>query len=96
MIQTINQSMFIDAFRSMGRENQFSYGALVALFEYLEDVVEELDVVGLCCEFTEYATLEDYNYDYNGDTHTETMEDLEQKTLVIHIGQTESFIIQQF
>ena len=104
MIQTINQSQFIDAFRAMGRETQFSYAALVALFEWLEEIGEhqdyyqELDVIQLCCEFTEYSDLEEYNADYNtGDQEdADTMEDIENKTIVIPIGKTESFIIQNF
>lgn len=57
---TVDFSMFADAFRRMGRENQFSREALEALFEYIENYEEdtgirvELDVIGLCCEFTEY------------------------------------------
>ena len=57
---TVDFSMFADAFRRMGRENQFSREALEALFNYLEDYEQdtgedlELDVVGLCCDFTEY------------------------------------------
>lgn len=69
---TVNSSMLVDAFRRMGRENQFSREALEALFEYIENYEEdtgtrvELDVVGLCCEFTEYenaiAAAEDYGF----------------------------------
>ena len=57
---TITSALFVDAFRRMGRENQFSREALEALFNYLEDYEQdtgedlELDVVGLCCDFTEY------------------------------------------
>ena len=58
----VTSAMFADAFRRMGREDQFSREALEALFEYIENYEEdtgssvELDVVGLCCEFTEYTT----------------------------------------
>jgi hypothetical protein len=59
MFQRITLSGFIDAFRAHGRENQFSYEAKKALFEYLEQYGEdageqiELDVVGLCCDYQE-------------------------------------------
>ena len=104
MIQTINQSMFIDAFKAMGRETQFSYGALVALFQYMEDTEDncgeqvELDVVALCCEFTEYSDLEEFNEAYNnGDTDNNyTIEDIESCTILIPIGNSEAFLIQQF
>ena len=69
---TVDYSMFAEAFRRMGREDQFSSEALEALFEYIENYEEdtgirvELDVVGLCCEFTEYenasTAAEDYGF----------------------------------
>ena len=56
MIQTINVSDFGDAFRACGRADQFSYEGLGALFEYLEDFDGggyELDVIALCCDYSE-------------------------------------------
>ena len=104
MIQTINQSQFIDAFRSMGRENQFSYGALCALFDWFEECEistgepGELDVISLCCEFSEYSNLEEFNEEYsNGDPENNlTMDEIWEKTVVIEIGNTESFLVQQY
>ena len=60
MIQTINVSDFRAAFHSMGRHEHFSYEGLGALFQYLEetDPDYELDVIALCCEFSE-DTVED-------------------------------------
>jgi hypothetical protein len=55
MIQTINVSDFRDAFRACGRADQFSYEGLGALFDFLEEVVPDfdLDVIALCCEYSE-------------------------------------------
>jgi cytochrome oxidase Cu insertion factor (SCO1/SenC/PrrC family) len=55
MIQTINLSDFRDAFHACGRQAQFSYEGLTALFEFLEEVAPDfdLDVVALCCEYSE-------------------------------------------
>ena len=55
MIQTINVSDFRAAFHSMGRQEQFSYEGLGALFDYLEDAAPsyELDVIALCCDYSE-------------------------------------------
>jgi hypothetical protein len=55
MIQTINVSDFRDAFRSMGRQDQFSYEALGALFDYMEEIAPDfdLDVIALCCDYSE-------------------------------------------
>lgn len=66
----VTSAMFADAFRRMGRENQFSREALEALFEYIENYEEdtgirvELDVVDLCCEFTEYSNAIEAAADY--------------------------------
>ena len=99
MFTKINQSQFIDQFRAHGRQDQFSYGALVALFQYMEDMEEQtgeplqLDVIGLCCEFTEYASFEEYNREYH---NADNMEDIESMTTVIYIDKGESFLIQQY
>ena len=62
MKRTINKWEFRDAFRDMGRKDQFSYNGLGALFERLEGYEEdtgeeiELDVIALCCDYSEYDT----------------------------------------
>ena len=66
MIQTINCSDFRDAFRVMGRINQFSYEGLTALFDYLEELDPDfdLDVIALCCDYSEDSVeqiAEQYN-----------------------------------
>ena len=72
IIQTIdNASQFRDQFRQCGRADQFSYEALGLLFEYLSDCGEdiELDVVAICCEFSEdmpESIAENYSIDIEG------------------------------
>lgn len=52
--QTLTKSQFHNAFRHMGCTDNFSYNGLNALYDYLDEQEEyELDVIGLCCEFTE-------------------------------------------
>ena len=56
MHQQINFNDFCNAFRDMDRDNQFSYEGKRALFDYLESCEEEsqeLDVISLCCYYTE-------------------------------------------
>lgn len=82
---TVNFSMFVDAFRRMGRENQFSGEALEALFNYLEEYEQdtgedlELDVIGLCCEFTEYSNAIEAaaDYGFTSELEAEDYEDVE-------------------
>jgi len=66
MIQTINVSDFRDAFRACGRQEQFSYEGLGALFDYLEEIDPDfdLDVIALCCDYSE-DTAEDIAKNYN-------------------------------
>ena len=60
MITTVSQTDFVDAFRDMGRQDNFSYNGLNALYDYFEDYSEdtgesiELDVIALCCEYSEH------------------------------------------
>ena len=99
MIRTINEYDFTTAFHKMGRGNQFSHDGLIALYEYLEMLGEdlgqeiELDVIALCCEYAEYDNLEEFQADYSEDY--QTIGDIESDTTVIMIDD-DSFIIQQF
>lgn len=82
---TVDFSMFADAFRRMGRENQFSREALEALFNYLEEYQQdtgddlELDVIDLCGNFTEYGTTVEAAADYGfaSELEAEDYEDAE-------------------
>lgn len=59
MKETVNESRFLQAFKTL-RPDNFSRPALVALFDYLDQLEQdlgeeqELDVIALCCEWTEY------------------------------------------
>lgn len=105
MIQTINASDFRDAFRSMGRTDQFSYEGLGALFDYLEEIDPdfELDVIALCCDYSEDSVeqiAEAYGLelpeDEDEDQHAEAVEKyLLNNTSVV--GRTASgFVYAQF
>jgi len=71
MINTVTQKEFVDAFVKIGREDNFSYWGRIALFEYLEELEEDLgeqiefDPIAICCEFTEYESLEELNKEYD-------------------------------
>lgn len=64
MKTTVSLYDFREAFRTMGRAEQFSYEGLEVLFDYLEQYEEdtgeelELDVVALCCDFYEDTVAE--------------------------------------
>jgi hypothetical protein len=98
MYKNINFQDFCDAFAKMNRDNNFSYEGKQALFDYLEEYEEstgekiELDIIALCCEYTEYKNLEELQQNYD---KIRTMRELEDNTQVIPFGE-ESFIIQNY
>mgnify|MGYP003627939915 CR=1 FL=1 len=90
MYSIINKYDFTRAFEIMGRSDQFSFHGLQALYEWLEEVYEddngvELDVVALCCEWTQYKSIEEYNEAY--ETEYESYEELDDEGVceVIHV-----------
>jgi|TARA_R110000868_G_scaffold409834_1_gene696206 hypothetical protein len=99
MKQSVNMYDFERAFKNFERDN-FSYDGLKALFEYLEqlgdDIGEEieLDVIALCCEYAEYDSLKEYNDAY--DTKYGEIDLIQDDTTLIKIEGTERFIIQQY
>tara|TARA_Y100000310_G_C20583974_1_gene764453 strand:+ start:566 stop:871 length:306 start_codon:yes stop_codon:yes gene_type:complete len=101
MVKTINFYGFVDAFQNAGRGKQFSYDGLKALFNYLEEYEEgtgeevQLDVIALCCEYCEFDNLEEFQTEYDP-AECETMEDIEERTQVIRIENSDKFIIAQF
>ena len=101
MKQSINLSQFRDAFRDMERSDNFSYEGLEALYNFITELDEdcgtetELDVIGLCCEFTEYDNFYQAREAYN----LEDWETLEDHTLVLYsgnYGSSSSVILHNF
>lgn len=66
MKTTVHQHDFIDAFRIAGRQDNFSYVGLKALYDYLIDYEKstekeiELDVIALCYEFIEWSNITEF------------------------------------
>jgi len=64
MKKTISKDGFRESFKRIGRQSQFSYEALGAIYDHLTDLEEdceyeyeiELDPIAICCEFSEYDT----------------------------------------
>ena len=92
MKQTVQEHDFIDAFKKIRPEN-FSYEGLQALFGYLEEYEEscdteiELDVIAICCDFSEME-LGDVLDQYD---HIDTVEELEEHTTVIYVDEPDDF-----
>ena len=98
IIENVTREHFVHRFMTM-RPKQFSYGGLSALYDYLDDLSEdmhkdiELDVIAICCEYAEYDSIEEVLKDYD---LIKDREDLENNTVVIDIPNDKSLIIGQF
>ena len=98
MKQTINEHQFRREFMQI-RPNQFTYEGLHSLFNWFEDYETdtgeeiELDVIAICCEYSEYANLKEFQNDYG---IKYTLAEIGENTIYIPIENSESFIIQQF
>ncbi len=72
MKKTINFYGFVKAFTDAGRAEQFSREALAGIFDYIEQAERdageelELDVIAICCDFTE-ASWQDIVSNYSID-----------------------------
>jgi hypothetical protein len=110
MKQSVNFAAFVDAFHAHQRYDNFGYEALRVIFDYLEEYEDstgeeiELDVIAICCEFTENVPLEiakDYSL-YIDDSMSEgEIRDLVEEFLnneTSIVGETDSgaFVYIQF
>ena len=99
---TINESIFKDQFRLHGCSDQFSSNGLTALYNYLEEVFDEsteyeynLDVVSLCCEFTEYENALEAAKNYSGFfTSEEDLSEGEQERQAVQFLSKRTTILQ--
>ena len=90
MITTVCKSEFHDRFNAV-RSHNFTCEGLDALYEYFEQYEEEcdtkveLDVIAMCCEYSEYTVKECCdNYDM-------PLSEIENNTMVIYIDDLGDF-----
>lgn len=93
IIEEYDESLFIQRFENHKRvetsENpngNFSYRGLRALFNYLDEAHEEenplkLDVISLCCDFSEYKNLEEYLKDYSSQHDEQNFNKINDETI---------------
>ena len=100
MKQTINLYQFRDAFRDYNRQDNFSYEGLESLFNWFEeldsdcDTETELDVIAICCEFTEYENLEEFQDNYSAEDYPD-LYSVSNSTTLMPVN-NDRFIIQNF
>lgn len=107
IVQSINSVyQFREAFRLAGREDQFSYEGLEVLFDYLEQLSEdigepiELDVVALWCDYYENTIqeiIDQYNIDVSdADGDEDSIAEIVKEYIsdnTAYVGETEGCLI---
>lgn len=95
MIKTITEWDFVNSFDQVNRSSNFTVAGRKALFEMLEELNPEmeLDPIAVCCDFTEYASLEEWKQDYSYEPYDEDEDDdeyaldyLRDQTLVLELA----------
>ena len=108
IIQTVNESDFVRAFEEYNRAENFSVNARRHLFSYFDELSDEtgepfeLDVIAICCEWSEYSTAVEAAKEYGWDDDADDDDDaeraamawLEYRTQVIECD--DSVVIQCF
>ena len=101
MKQTINEHDFVRAFDDYNRSANFSRAGRFALYDYLTEYEEctgveiDLDVIALCCDFTEYESLDEFRVNH-GQYDYQSMDDIMDRTQVIAHYDGDRFIAQDF
>ena len=102
MKQSVTRFDFVDWFRGSDTyKNNFSYNGLNSLFDYFEQLEEEMeneidfDPIAICCEYSEYENLNEIKENYSS-VEINNIDDLRYHTEVIEIENTDRLIIQDF
>ena len=107
MKTTISIYDFRQAFHDMGRGGQFSYDGLRVLFEALEQYEDdtgsevELDVIALCCEYSEETPEEiakNYSIDLEDDGNelNNVLDYLYDHTIICVVTEDGAIVYQSF
>ena len=102
MRQYISKYHFTNWFLSSDTyKNNFSYEGLNSLFDYFEQLEEDMDnqidfdPVAICCDYSEYENLKEIKENYSS-VEINNIDDLRYHTSVIEIEDTDRLIIQDF
>jgi hypothetical protein len=94
--KTLNKYDFINEFEtSAERKDQFSYNALSALYDFIDNYSEdcsepyEFDMIAICCEWMEYNTIEQAAKDYSVSSS-----ELEDNTMVLECDNGHVMVLQ--
>jgi len=100
MKEYVTEQEFINRFAKMNRENNFSLKGRRALYAYFEEIEKdakediEFDCIGICCDYTEYESLEAFQEEHNKQDYP-SIKEVQDATIVIMVDE-QRFIIQNF
>ena len=102
MKQSVTRFDFVDWFRGSDTyKRNFSYDGLNSLFDYFEELEEDMgqeidfDPIAICCEFSEYENLNEIKENYSS-VEINNIDDLRYHTEVIEIEDNDRLIIKDF
>tara|TARA_Y100001958_G_C20829616_1_gene280990 strand:+ start:135 stop:452 length:318 start_codon:yes stop_codon:yes gene_type:complete len=101
IVNTLTLEGFRREFEAYGRTENFSPRGLEALFNYLENLADdigqniEMDVIAFCVEYTEYDSFKELQLDYSN-LEIEDLDGFRERTEVIEIPNTSAIIIRDF
>ncbi len=100
MKTTVSAYDFVNAFDQCGRSDQFSRAGRFALFEYLEETEEgqgeemELDVIELCCDYSEYPTAWEAYKEYTSDPEDAELSDEDREQMALEYLRDNTQVIE--
>ena len=86
---TLNNSEALEIVKKMDRLNQFGYEGWIELIGHIHDYEQDTDTeidfdpVALCCEYSRYEDIKEFQDAYGKEY--KTMEDIEEVTQVLYI-----------
>jgi hypothetical protein len=89
MKTTLSLSDFQNAFANSSRKDQFTNAWLESIFNYLSEYEEstgseiELDIVSICCDFTEYENLEAFHKEHDKEEYPD-FDSIEYEGVVLY------------
>lgn len=105
IVETANLYRFRNAFIRMDRKENFSYEGLEILFDYLENLSDdiekpiELDVIAICCDYSEGSVkeiIDNYDLDISPDDNDameQLLEYLNENTSVCGADEDKGIIV---
>lgn len=95
MKQTVDFQTFRDTFRAYDRADNFSREGLEILFDYLEecDPDMELDVIALCCDYSE-DTAQDIAQNYGLELPDDETDEEHAEAVMAYVAQNTALVGQ--